>query len=58
MAVSYDKSGDPKDLRQYDDAEVKRMMNGQHGLAVAALEEVLRLRRVVKRLVNATTQGR
>lgn len=53
MSVSYDKSDAPKDLRQYDDADVRRMMNGHNGLTIVALEEVLRLRRVVKRLVNA-----
>jgi hypothetical protein len=54
MSISYDKSDAPKDLRRYDDDEVARMAASvkENTREAAFAQEVLRLRRVVKRLVS------
>ena len=54
MSISYDKGDAPKDLRRYDDEEVVRMAAAvrENTREAAFANEVLRLRRVVKRLVN------
>lgn len=54
MSISYDKNDPPRDLRQYDDTEIQRMAGAaRDGTREAAIwGEVLRLRRVVKRLVE------
>ena len=53
MSISYDKSSAPRDLRLYDDNDIAKMANAaKEGSREAAIwGEVLRLRRVVKRLV-------
>ena len=53
MGISYETST-PRDLRQYDDNDVAKMANAaQEGSREAAIwGEVLRLRRVVKRLTK------
>jgi len=54
MSISYDNSAPPRDLRQYDDAEIRRMASAaKEGTREAAIwGEVLRLRRVVGRLTT------
>lgn len=55
MALSYGKEEPPRDLRQYDDTEVRRMSAAaKEGSREAAIwGEVMRLRRVVERLVKS-----
>jgi hypothetical protein len=50
LSLSYEHDAPPKDLRGYDDWEVVNMQNGVAGLAAAALAEVVRLRKLVKKL--------
>lgn len=50
MSLSYEHDAPPKDLKGYDDWEVERMQQGTAGLASAALAEVVRLRKLVKKL--------
>lgn len=59
MSISYDKGDAPKDLRRYDDEEVARMASAvkDNTREAAFANEVLRLRRVVKRLVKNASQG-
>ena len=58
MSISYDKST-PKDLRRYDDEEVARMASAvkENTREWAFANEVLRLRRAIKRLVDAERKG-